>query len=247
MSPSDVGELIKPFIFLDHVDVDSDSALGFGWHPHSGIATLTLLLEGGFAYEDCTGATGTMQEGGVEWMQSGGGVWHTGNAIGEHIRGYQLWIALPPELERSTANSQYLARESFPHDGPARLILGELGTLRSPIGVPSPMTFLDVRLKAGELWRYEPPSGHDVAWIAVHRGIALAGEAIQAGGMAVFEESDVSITIQADRDTHFVLGSAVKHPHDLVLGHYSVHTSSSALKQGASTIRRIGAELMRAG
>ena len=65
--------------------------------------------------------------------------------------------------------------------------------------------------------------------------------------MAVFEESDVSITIQAERDTHFVLGSAVKHPHDLVIGHYSVHTSSSALSQGASNIRRIGAELMRAG
>jgi hypothetical protein len=36
------------------------------------------------------------------------------------------------------------------------------------------------------------------------------------------------------------LGSAVKHPHDLVLGYYSVHTSKAALAQGEAEIQRIG-------
>ncbi|MBC7881414.1 MAG: pirin family protein [Anaerolineae bacterium] len=247
VSPSDVGELIKPFVFLDHIDVDMASAPRFGFHPHSGIATLTLLHEGSFAYEDSTGATGTMHQGDVEWMQAGNGVWHAGHGIGKRLKGYQLWVALPPALENSQPLSRYLSEASFPQQGPARVILGELGGTRSPIASPSSMNYLDVRLKAGEVWCYEPPQGHDVAWIAVYEGNALIPEAISSGELAVFEEAQTSITFQADGNTSFVLGSAVKHPHDLVLGHYSVHTNGAALVQGEANIRRIAADLSRAG
>jgi len=37
----------------------------------------------------------------------------------------------------------------------------------------------------------------------------------------------------------------VPHPHDLVLGYYSVHTSADALAQGERRIREIRAELAR--
>src|SRR6266852_9773754 len=46
VSPSDVGEFIKPFVFLDYFDIDPKHTPAIGFHPHSGIATLTLLLEG---------------------------------------------------------------------------------------------------------------------------------------------------------------------------------------------------------
>jgi redox-sensitive bicupin YhaK (pirin superfamily) len=48
VSPSDVGELIKPFVFLDHAEVVYTGRPLFGIHPHSGIATLTLVLQGVF-------------------------------------------------------------------------------------------------------------------------------------------------------------------------------------------------------
>gem|GEM_PF-4619568 len=47
------------------------------------------------------------------------------------------------------------------------------------------------------------------------------------------------IEFDADVDTIFVLGSAVPHNHDLVLGNYSVHTSQSALQKGEAEIRRL--------
>lgn len=40
VSPSDIGELIKPFVFLDLFDIPAMGTPTFGWHPHSGIATL---------------------------------------------------------------------------------------------------------------------------------------------------------------------------------------------------------------
>jgi hypothetical protein len=65
--------------------------------------------------------------------------------------------------------------------------------------------------------------------------------------LAVFEESNNAIAIQADTASRFVLGSAAKHPHELVLGHYSVHTTQEALEAGESEIQRIGHQLVTAG
>jgi len=66
MSPSDLGEILKPFVFLDLFNTEGGSFSGFGLHPHSGIATLTYLLEGSVRYEDTTGAAGLLPVGGVE-------------------------------------------------------------------------------------------------------------------------------------------------------------------------------------
>ncbi len=43
MSPGDLGQMLKPFIFLDYVAAEGTGP-GFGFHPHSGIATLTFPL-----------------------------------------------------------------------------------------------------------------------------------------------------------------------------------------------------------
>src|ERR1700733_8389756 len=100
MSPGDLGEVLKPFVFLDLFDTETASYPGMGMHPHSGLARKTPLFEGSVRYEDTTGAKGTLPEGGVEWFKAGGGAWHGGGA-GEtgRSRGFQLWIAPPPEHE----------------------------------------------------------------------------------------------------------------------------------------------------
>jgi redox-sensitive bicupin YhaK (pirin superfamily) len=251
VSPGDVGELIKPFVFLDYFDVDVANAPKFGIHPHSGIATLTFLLEGDVFYQDSTGKQGVLEAGGVEWMRAGGGVWHGGHAGDAggagRMRGFQLWVALPADLENTPAESTYLASHEVPEEGPARVLLGAYGSTTSLVPAPSPMTYLAVHLKAGERWRYVPPTGHTVAWVAVHAGAVDAGGSISTGDLAVFEESAAAIDFTAPVDTGFVLGSAAKHPHPLVLGSYSVHTSPEALRLGVAGIRRIGERLRAEG
>ena len=170
MSPSDLGELLKPFVFLDLAGFDGRFAptpMGFGWHPHSGIATVTVMLEGAVRYAETTGNEGVLPPGGVE--------------------------------------------------GP------------------------------GERWTYHPPRGHTVAWVAVHEGVLRTSSPIPSGEIAIFEPSEESIDFVAEGKTGFVLGSAAKHPHDLVLGNYSVHTSTEALREGEAEIRRIGQELRANG
>jgi redox-sensitive bicupin YhaK (pirin superfamily) len=246
VSPSDLGELIKPFVFLDLFDISAASAPNFGWHPHSGIATLTVMHEGATEYQETTGVKGILHANGVEWMRAGGGVWHTGAAL-QRAKGFQLWIALPEELENSSSQSHYLSAEQVPEEKPARVILGSYGRAKSAILSPERINYLDVQLAAGESWIYQPPLDHDVAWLAVSAGSIRAPERVSAGEFVAFEESNGAIAIEAERAARFVLGSAAKHPHDLVLGHYSVHTTHAALRAGESQIRLIGHQLLAAG
>ena len=242
VSPSDIGQLIKPFVFLDLFDISATGAPTFGWHPHSGIATVTVLHEGALEYQETTGVKGVLAAGGVEWMRAGRGVWHTGAAL-RPAKGFQLWIALPAELENASCQSHYLSAGEIAEEAPARVVLGTHGRAQSAIDAPQAINYLDVQLAAGEQWIYQPPADHEVAWLAVSQGALRAPEAVAAGELAVFEESNRALVIQADSPSRFVIGSAAKHPHDLVLGRYSVHTTPETLLAGESEIQRIGNQL----
>jgi redox-sensitive bicupin YhaK (pirin superfamily) len=217
-------------------------------HPHSGIATVTFLMQGSVGYEDTDGRTGVLRQGGMEWMKAGGGAWHGGGTgDGDRTRGFQLWIALPPDSEVAPAESIYLAPGSIPREGPARVLLGSYGATSSTIRPPSPLTYLFVRLAAGERWRYSPPEGQTVGWVAIGAGEVVTSEPLRAGDLAVFEASEASIDFQARVDTEFVLGSAVPHPYELALGTYSVHTNPDALHAAESRIAQIQVSLVARG
>lgn len=251
MSPSDLGEILKPFVFLDRIDGTDLSRFktdGFGLHPHSGIATLTRLFEGSANYEDNMGRRGKLDAGWAEWMHAGRGAWHGGNfGDADRLRGFQLWVALPASAELGEAYSTYLGPERLSTEGPVTVLLGEYGQAKSPIVSPSSINYFAVSLKAGERWQYRPPAGHTVAWTAVSVGALRSPESIHAGEMVAFEKGEKAIDFIAVEDTDFVLGSAARHPHDLVLGYYSVHTSETALEQGEAQIREIGKGLRAEG
>jgi redox-sensitive bicupin YhaK (pirin superfamily) len=246
VSPGDIGELIKPFIFVDRFTLDARRGT-MRMHPHSGIATVTAVLDGTFAYRESTGAHGELPAGGVEFMSAGGGVWHQGMAAdGAQVLGFQLWLALPPEDENAPAHSQYLAPADVPRTGPARVLIGTYDGAISPIQPRAAINYLHVVLADGERWRYLPPPGHTVAWVGVASGtLHTAGAALDLD-LAVFEEGQQAIEVVAQGRTEFVLGSAVKHPHPLVSGTYSVHTSAAALEQGEREIVRLRAVMQSA-
>jgi redox-sensitive bicupin YhaK (pirin superfamily) len=248
MSPGDLGEALKPFIFLDLFDNQGDRFPTFGLHPHSGLATLTYVAEGSVSYEDTTGATGILREGGVEWMRAGKGIWHSGGAGDPGLtRGFQLWIALPPLLELGGSESLYQSASEIPQVGPARVLLGEYAGAANAISPPSDMTYLAVKLKAGESWRYDPPSGHEVLWLALGKGAVAAPDILEHGEIVLFDRMEGGVSLTAQSDAEFVIGSAVPHPHDLALGYYSVHTSEEALAIGEARIEEIRETLVAQG
>jgi redox-sensitive bicupin YhaK (pirin superfamily) len=254
MSPSDLGEYLKPFVFLDIFDMDLRATSGSGMpiHPHSGIATVTVLTQGAMRFEDAEAGRGTLGYGGVEWMRAGGGVWHgkeMSPADVPRVQGFQLWLALPPELENAQPQSRYIEADAMRSAGPAHVIVGNYAGVQSPVPAWDGVNYLLVTLKSGESWTYQTPAGHSVAWMAVASGDVQAASAVSAGEMVVFENGEGSITLKntGEGDAVFVLGSAVPHRHELHLGNYSVHTSTQALEAGERRIAELHRAMIAAG
>jgi redox-sensitive bicupin YhaK (pirin superfamily) len=127
------------------------------------------------------------------------------------------------------------------------VLIGSYGSATSSIQAPSPMNYLAVRLKPGERWRYQPPAGHTVLWTAVGKGSILVPDELQQGELAAFTRSSAVLEVEAQSDAEFVLGSAVPHNYDLVLGSHSVHTSVEALREAETRISDIRTRLVGQG
>jgi redox-sensitive bicupin YhaK (pirin superfamily) len=253
MSPSDLGEQLKPFVFLDLFEADMRGLAGsMPVHPHSGIATVTVITDGDVTFDDPEAGHGTIGYGGVEWVRAGRGMWHgkeLSAGTSPTVQGFQLWLALPPELENAQPEAQYIEPEQMPSIGPARLIVGAYAEATSPVRAPGTINYLLVTLKPGERWTYEPPAGHVIAWVAVSRGTLNAGERASSGELAIFERGGNSIAFENAESVGatFVLGSALPHPYPLHLGAYSVHTSAATLAAGERHIRELKQRLDATG
>lgn len=82
-----------PFLALAE---DWFSEPGFEWHPHRGIETVTLVLDGVLEHGDNLGHAGALEPGDVQWMTAGRGIIHRELAYrNEHAHTLQLWLNLP--------------------------------------------------------------------------------------------------------------------------------------------------------
>ncbi len=267
ISPHRLGHQLKPFVFLDFFNAHIEPGFGFPMHPHSGIATLTWQPQSDVQYEDTTGQAGVLIAGGLEWMNAGGAAWHRARLMGQgQAAGFQLWVAMPPEVEEGAASGLYVPPEEVPvcqvPGGLVRVLLGQLRSADPAMAVASPITshqdmnYLVLELQAGAAWHYEPPAGHDVAWAFVFEGQALVQGALQGevegnGGrreLLVMAEGAGAIELRAGQaPAKVLLGSARKHAHPLVLGSSSVHTSEGALSRSAARIQVLGQALAKEG
>ena len=248
ISPGDIGQQLKPFVFLDYVDVSGGSGPGFGFHPHSGLATLTYPLNFDIEHESSSGQIDVVRRGGVEWVVAGSGIWHRAKPLnGDSLQAFQLWFALPPSHENAPAVAQFIQASEVPVSGPVTVLLGSYREAASKIAAPVEANYFWVKLKDGESWEYQPPDTHQVAWVFAQSGtLELSGAQLNRE-LAVMEEGNGPLQLRADGDCAFLVGSAARHPYELALGSHSVHTDTIALAAGSRRIDEIGQQLQRDG
>lgn len=164
--------LFDPFLMLDDFrgDKPADYELGFPWHPHRGIETITYMLEGECDHGDSMGNSGTICAGDVQWMTAGSGIIHQemprGNEAGR-MGGFQLWANLPALHKMRDPRYQGIESAAIPEveaDGVrVRVIAGSAGEVEGPVrDVTVEPEYLDVTLSAGASWHHPTAPGHTV-------------------------------------------------------------------------------------
>lgn len=148
-----------PFLLLDDFRNENpeDYLMGFPWHPHRGIETITYVLAGEVDHGDSMGNVGTIAAGDVQWMTAGRGIIHQemprGNAQGQ-MHGFQLWGNLPSSLKMTTPHYQEVKSNEIAEvtddDGTkARIVAGTFWGKSGPVdGLAAEPIYLDLSVPA---------------------------------------------------------------------------------------------------
>lgn len=210
----ELRERLKPFVFLDHFNVQTTEPWGFPYHPHSGVATFTYTQTADLEHLDTGGNKGVLKRGGIQWMAAGGGIWHEEfYQPGEGtVKGLQLWMTLPPDQENGPVGYQHVAAGGIPLVGQTRVLAGVFEDATGPIETPYPFNYYDVT--TSETWTALVPADHDVAWLYTHEGAVMAGDTeVPAQHLAVFSKEDGPVEVTPlNENVGFVFGSAAASP-----------------------------------
>jgi redox-sensitive bicupin YhaK (pirin superfamily) len=178
--------LTDPFLMLAE---DWFSEPGFEWHPHRGIETVTLVLDGVLEHGDNTGHAGALQPGDVQWMTAGKGIIHRELAFkNEHAHTLQLWLNLPSSKRMVEARYQDVrATERKPKEvAGARVdvISGAVHGVSATTKNHWPINAALITLEPNTTLTVEVPANHRAFAYAMDGDVSISGKTVREGQTA---------------------------------------------------------------
>ena len=213
--------LTDPFLMLDDFRCErpSDYELGFPWHPHRGIETITYMVEGSCDHGDSMGNKGTIEVGDVQWMTAGSGILHQEMPQGAEdgrMGGFQLWANLPAAHKMRDPRYQGIEAAEIPEveaeGARVRVIAGRVG---QTVGPASDLTvdpeYLDVSIAPGAHWTHPTVVGYTV-FAYLFEGacrFGLSGESLEAGRgrLVLLGDGDEVAVVTGESGARFLLVS----------------------------------------
>jgi redox-sensitive bicupin YhaK (pirin superfamily) len=190
LRPTALGRT-DPFVLLmdDRIDFGPGRQIG-GAHPHAGLETVTLVLDGSLEDRD----EGVLSAGDAVWMTAGRGIIHNEhvNAKG-HVRVLQLWIGLPQRLRDTEPRFELIRLETLPirrEPGvEARLYSGGTGALVSATFNHVPVTLVDFHLDAGASVEQLLPAEYQGLLYVLGGAVSVSGDTapLRTGEVGFFE------------------------------------------------------------
>ncbi len=216
---------VGAWCFADHmgpVEVTETSGLDVGPHPHTGLQTVTWLMEGAVLHRDSLGSEQLIRPGQVNLMTAGRGVVHAEEATDTYrgtLQGMQLWVAQPDDQRHGDP--------AFAHHGElpvvewerasATLIAGSFLEARSPAAFATDLLGMQVTIRPGSTTvPLRPDFEHAI--IALDGVVTVAGEpvvprtATRPGQIAALAPGPHEVTVHASQTTRLMLLGGVPFP-----------------------------------
>ncbi|HVA08023.1 MAG TPA: pirin family protein [Acidimicrobiales bacterium] len=193
--------MVGAWCFLDRfgpVGVLPDRTMTVGPHPHIGLHTVTWLLDGEVEHSDSFGNRQMIRRGELNLMTAGNGIAHAEDARaqrGGSLNGVQLWVAQPEATRHGP--SAFAHHAELPDvelgSGRATVLLGQLGGLRSPVSVDSPLVGVDITAAGAVEIPVETTFEHGVAVLSGE--LTVAGTAVDTNQFVYLGTDRASINI----------------------------------------------------
>lgn len=154
---------VGPWIFFDEMGpaiLPPGSGINVRPHPHVNLATVTYLFEGEVLHRDSLGTLQKITPGAVNLMIAGKGIAHSEQEAPERtkqargLHGFQLWMALPEELEEIDPDFHHYPSDKIPavlvNDVPVRVLIGRAYGVASPVKEFYRTLYLEAHLLTGQ-------------------------------------------------------------------------------------------------
>lgn len=179
------AETYDPILMLDSFDSTNpeEYTAGFPMHPHRGIETISLVVNGNMVHKDSLGNEDGITDGEVQWMTAGSGILHEEKLpASDKMLGVQLWLNMPQKYKMAPPEYHSIKKEEIkeiPIDGGIlRLISGQYKEHKGFMGKYLPMDYYHIILNANNKFNIETENDKSVLVFLLSGDAKVAGETI---------------------------------------------------------------------
>jgi redox-sensitive bicupin YhaK (pirin superfamily) len=201
--------LVGAWAFVDHYgpdDIASAPGMQVPPHPHTGLQTVSWLLEGQVHHRDSLGSDVTFGPRELPLMTAGLGIAHSEQSPVSHpalLHGVQLWVVLPDAVrDRPPAFEHHAELPGFSSDGlTATVLAGEFGGAASPATTHTPLMGADLSLAPGTEVDIPLEPGFEYGLLTTSGAAEVAGAPLTTGAMLYLGTGRRSVRLRGGRTT----------------------------------------------
>ena len=209
-------KMIGAWCFVDHFGPTKQTdGMVVAAHPHTGLQTVTWLIEGAIEHRDSIGSIQIIKPGQLNLMTAGHGIAHselsqTGPAL---LHAVQLWVALPKEAIDTAPEFEH--QDNLPRftlaDGPAgsiataTVLAGEFMGHVAQTKTFSPLLGVEIRVRAGESVEIPLNPAFEHGFMLAEGQIALNDTDIPVSGLKYLEKGADSAILTAGAQDSIIL------------------------------------------
>jgi redox-sensitive bicupin YhaK (pirin superfamily) len=205
--------MVGAWAFVDHYgpdDVSDGAGMQVAPHPHTGLQTVSWLLEGEVHHRDSLGSDVQFGPGQLALMTAGHGIAHAEQSPVIHPRflhGAQLWVALlDAHRETAPAFEHHATLPGWTSDGlTTTVLMGSFGGATSPGRAYSPLVGVDLDVAAGADVEVPLEPDFEYGLLASSGSVSVEGTPLERGAMLYLGTGRSSLRLSASDASRLLL------------------------------------------
>ena len=205
--------MVGAWAFVDHYgpdDISGSDGMQVLPHPHTGLQTVSWLVEGSVHHRDSLGSDVLFHPGELALMTAGSAISHSEQSPVTHprlLQGAQLWVALPDGTrDTAPAFEHHATLPGFVSDGvTATVLMGSMAGQTSPGTAYSPLVGVDLALEAGADVELPLEPGFEHAVLASSGDSTVEGAPVAHGSMLYLGTGRTTVRVRAERPSRLLL------------------------------------------
>ena len=199
---------VGAWCFLDHFgpeDVSSGTGMRVPPHPHTGLQTVTWLLDGEVLHRDSLGSEQAVRPGELNLMTAARGIAHSEESPSPRpslLHGVQLWVALPEGARHSDPAFDHVVSLpvlGLPGAG-VTVLMGSVDGVRSPAPAHTPLVGADVAVTAGADVRLPLERAYEHAVLVLAGSVAVDGRPLGVDTMVYLGRDRAVLPLRGGAD-----------------------------------------------